>query len=94
MDIALIVDKLVPGAEYTQAQDYPTLERTWTDARPIPTEAEISAAEAGVLADQAARDALPPLGEVVEALLARDADPSLDGIKARIAAAKVAGRAL
>ncbi len=94
MDIPLIVDKLVPGAQYTQAQDYATLLATWTDARPIPTEADITAAEAGVMTDQAARDALPSSWEVLEALLAVNTDTSLNALKARISAAKVAGRAL
>ncbi len=91
MDIALIVDKLVPGAQYTQSQDYAALDRTWTDARPIPTEAAIIAAEAGVLADIAARDTCPKYGEVLEALLTLNTDTSLDDIKARITAAKAAG---
>ncbi len=96
MDIALIVDKLVPGAEYTQSigadgePDYEVLKRTWTDARQIPTEQEIIDAEAEVVADQAARDGKPSLDECVEALMALSNDASLIGLKARLAASKTA----
>ncbi len=91
MDIALIVDKLVPGAKYTQSGTYVRLAATWTDARPIPTEQAIIDAEAGVMADKADRAAVPSPWEVIEALLALSVDVTLDDIKARIAAAKAAG---
>jgi len=91
MDIALILDKLVPDAEYTRADDYATLVATWTDARTIPTEQAIIDAEAGVMSDDTDRTALPSLWEVAEALLALSSDVSLDDIKNRIQAAKDAG---
>lgn len=99
MDIALIVDKLVPNAQYTQSKatksgetDYDVLKRTWTDARRIPTEQEIIDAESGVLADQVLRDDIPTLEEIAEVLLAEvPASPAVDALKARLAAGKGVG---
>ncbi len=94
MDIALIVDKLVPNAEYTRADDYATLVATWTDARTIPTEAAIIAAEAGALSDVTDKEDVPNPWEAIEALLALSSDVSLDTIKTRIQTAKDAGLVL
>lgn len=44
MDLTLIIDKLVPGADYRRADDLATLAETWVDPRPIPSEAAIKAA--------------------------------------------------
>ncbi len=60
----------------------------------FPAGYQVVFAEAGLWPDQAARDALPSPGEVLEALLAVNTDTSLNALKARISAAKVAGRAL
>jgi hypothetical protein len=43
MDLPLVIDKLVPGADYRRADDYQTLVDTWVDARNIPTEEAIAA---------------------------------------------------
>ncbi len=48
MDIALIVDKLVPGADYRRADDYAALVATWKDARPVPSLEEVTGAWPGV----------------------------------------------
>ena len=42
--IALAVESLVPTAQYSRCDTYQALEDSWTDARPIPTEADIIAA--------------------------------------------------
>ena len=63
MDLALVIDKLVPGADYRRADDLVTLTRTWVDTRPIPSEEEINAAWAEIEAAQAA--ALNPVPESV-----------------------------
>lgn len=46
MDICLIIDYLRPGAKYKSCATYAELEATWEDITPIPTLAEIQAAEA------------------------------------------------
>jgi len=43
MDIALIIDRLVPQAQFTQSHTLDDLQRTWTDARPIPPIKKIKA---------------------------------------------------
>jgi len=48
MDLTLIIDKLVPGADYRRADDLATLTETWVDPRPIPSEEEINAAWAEI----------------------------------------------
>ena len=53
MDLALVIDKLVPGADYRRADDLATLTETWVDPRPIPSEEEINAAWAEIEAEQA-----------------------------------------
>ena len=54
MDIALIIDKLAPGADYRRADNLATLAETWADDRPIPSEAEINAAWAEIEANRIA----------------------------------------
>jgi protein tyrosine phosphatase len=52
MDLALVIDKLVPAADYRRADDIATLTETWVDPRPIPSKAEINAAWAEIQAEQ------------------------------------------
>jgi hypothetical protein len=66
MDLALIIDKLVPGADYRRADDIAALTETWVDARPIPSEEAINAAWAEIEAAQAA--ALNPVPVPVSVL--------------------------
>ena len=63
MDLAIIIDKLVPAADYRRADDLTTLAETWLDERPIPSEEAINAAWAEIEAAQAA--ALNPVPESV-----------------------------
>lgn len=88
MDIALVVEHLVPGAKYRRCATYQELEDTWTDARPIPTESELSDAEADAMADAAALTDRPTPQEIAEALLEADSNPALDSLRTRLAAAK------
>ena len=44
MDIALAVEQIYKSAQYTQCGSYAILQQTWTDKRPIPTEAQLSVA--------------------------------------------------
>jgi len=53
MDIATIIDKLVPSADCRRADYYATLTETWVDTRPIPSEEVIAAAWAEIEAEQA-----------------------------------------
>ena len=53
MDLSIVIDKLVPGADYRRADDLATLTETWVDPRPIPSEEEINAAWAEIEAEQA-----------------------------------------
>lgn len=57
MDLALVIDKLAPGADYRRADDLATLTETWVDARPVPSEAAINEAWAEIEAAQALIDA-------------------------------------
>lgn len=52
MDLALVIDKLVPSADYRRADNLATLAETWVDARPIPSEEAINAAWAEIEAEQ------------------------------------------
>lgn len=75
MDIALVIDRLVPAAEFRMADTYANLVATWTDARTVPTEAAISAEWDVYLAEQAAtkyqRDRAaeyPPVADQLDAI--------------------------
>ena len=57
MDLALVIDKLAPGADYRRADDLATLTETWVDARPVPSAAAINEAWAEIEAAQALIDA-------------------------------------
>ena len=52
MDLALVIDRLVPGADFQRADDFLTLKTTWSDNRPIPSEEEINASWAEIEAEQ------------------------------------------
>lgn len=56
MDLPLVINKLVPAADYRRADDIAILTETWQDARPIPSEAEINAAWAEIESAQNAID--------------------------------------
>ena len=68
MDIAQAVEEIYPGADFRKADSYANLQKTWKDARLIPTEGELAEAwlrcllnrdlAAGVEELQAARRAL------------------------------------
>lgn len=49
MDIALAVERICEDAVYTRSATYAELEKTWKDARPIPTEWELSIAWTEIL---------------------------------------------
>ena len=76
MDIALMIDRLVPQAQFTQGHTLNDLQRTWTDARPIPTLIEIKAEWAVYQQEKEAnkyaedrRKEYPPLVDQVEAIM-------------------------
>lgn len=52
INIALAVEQLVPAALYHDAATYTRLTATWFDARAIPTEAELDAAWAVIVAER------------------------------------------
>jgi hypothetical protein len=41
MDLALVIDKLVPGADFRKSENLTMLSQTWLDSRPIPTQEEL-----------------------------------------------------
>lgn len=55
-DYAIAVERLLGVAEYGSAATYAELVRTWRDARPIPSEADLQAAWAAYQAAQAAAE--------------------------------------
>jgi len=56
MDIALSVEHIYPDAKFASSTTYAELQRTWCDARPIPTETELADAWVAVLAARAAQE--------------------------------------
>ncbi len=56
IDIGIVMDRLMPGADYGACTSYDELVRTWRDARQPPTLAQLEAEWAKYLAEKSAAD--------------------------------------
>ena len=94
-DIAALVQRLVPSAEYRLSGTYAELAATWTDVRTIPTEGELEAVRTEVegYLDDILNE--PSHMEKLDAILNQDTDPdTFNDVKALTAAAAAARTAM
>jgi len=75
VDLAWVLDELVPEAKYRHSHSYDALVATWTDARPVPTKEQILDKWDEIQSREVTQE--PTIQEKVDALLDKeDGDPS------------------